>query len=318
MAGNELAVMTWHVENLFRPGDDADQGAKEVYQRKLDYLATTIRAVAPDVLAVQEIGGPEAADDLTAAIGTGWRAVVSQHPDPRGIRVAALSPHPIAAEADVHAFPAGALPQVPDVDHGQLTEMGRGALQARVSTDHGQLRVLTAHLKSKLLTYPGGRRFPTSENERARGAGYALLRRTAEAVACRVQLNAVMAAAARDGAPTIATVMCGDLNDGVDAVTTELMEGPADGDPHRPDKGDPVRLYNLGRLLPPARAYSRIYQGRTELIDHILTSRDLRLRLRSVDALVDDIGSITASVRNRKDAVVPDHAPVVARLTAPA
>jgi hypothetical protein len=32
-----------------------------------------------------------------------------------------------------------------------------------------------------------------------------------------------------------------------------------------------------------------------------------------VDSLVDDIGSITASVEARRPANVPDHAPVVAR-----
>ena len=82
------------------------------------------------------------------------------------------------------------------------------------------LRVLTAHLKSKLLSFPGDRRYPRSENERQ---------------------------------PSVPTVLCGDLNDGVAAVTTVLLEGPADGDPHRPDKGDPLRLYNMGRLLPPQR-----------------------------------------------------------------
>ena len=68
--------------------------------------------------------------------------------------------------------------------------------------------------------------------------------------------------------------------------------------------------------LPPARAYSRKYQGRGELIDHILTTRDLQLRLVSIDSLVDDITSIGASTRSRETAVVPDHAPVVARFTA--
>ncbi|MFF4879657.1 MULTISPECIES: endonuclease/exonuclease/phosphatase family protein [unclassified Micromonospora] len=110
-----------------------------------------------------------------------------------------------------------------------------------------------------------------------------------------MQLNKVMTASATSGEPGTPTVVCGDLNDGPDAVTTTLLAGPDDGDIDRPDKGDPVRLYNLAPLLPPGRAYSRIYQGRGELIDHILVSRDLRLRLASVDSLVDDIGSITAS-----------------------
>ncbi|MFG1747623.1 MULTISPECIES: hypothetical protein [Micromonospora] len=91
------------------------------------------------------------------------------------------------------------------------------------------------------------------------------------------------------------------------------LTGRPDGDVNRPDKGDAVRLYNLGRRLPPARAYSRIYQGNGELIDHILATRDLQLRLITIDSLVDDITSIGASTRSREKAVVPDHAPVVAR-----
>ncbi|MEU4477893.1 endonuclease/exonuclease/phosphatase family protein [Micromonospora sp. NPDC023966] len=142
------------------------------------------------------------------------------------------------------------------------------------------------------------------------------MRRAAEAVAVRVQLNKVMTASATDGEPGVPTILCGDLNDGPDAVTTTLLIGPSDGDIDRPDKGDPVRLYNLGPLLPTGRAYSRIYQGRGELIDHILVSRDLRLRVASVDNLVDDIGSITECTDTRRPATVPDHAPVIARFHA--
>lgn len=48
-------------------------------------------------------------------------------------------------------------------------------------------------------------------------------------------------------------MLAGDLNDTPDVVTTALLEGPADGDIDRADKGDAVRLYNLGRLLPSTR-----------------------------------------------------------------
>lgn len=66
-----------------------------------------------------------------------------------------------------------------------------------------------------------------------------------------MHLNEVLAAAAVNGQPGMPTVLCGDLNDGPDAITRVLLEGPADGDVNRPDKGDAVRLYNLGRRLPP-------------------------------------------------------------------
>lgn len=313
-AGNRssLTVMTWNVENLFPAGNPSGPPDQATYQAKIAYLAGVIREVNPDVLAVQEIGDPQPAADLAAAIGEDWVAHLSTHPDGRGIRVGVLSPHPVQVQAQIVAFPKGGLPKVPDVDGSTLAQMGRGGLQVHVDVAGG-VRLLTAHLKSKLLTYPGGRRFPKNEDERARGAEYALLRRAAEAVAVRVQPDQVMTGAAAGGEPGVPTIVCGDFNDGPDAVTTVLLGGPDDANVNRPDKGDPVRLYNLASLLPPGRAYSRIYEGHGELIDHIFVSRDLRLRLQSVDSLVDDIGSITASVETRRPTTVPDHAPVVAR-----
>ncbi len=311
---SRLSVMTWNVENFFPAGIPSGPPDKDAYDRKVEYLAGMIRGLAPDVVALQEVGGQEPADDLAAAVGAGWQTVLSTHPDGRGIRVAVLSPHPLTIQAQVVKLPKTGLPQVPDVDGTTLTQMGRGALQVHVDVAGG-IRLLTTHLKSKLLTYPNGRRYPKDEDERARGAGYALLRRTAEAVAVRVQLNTVMTAAATNGEPGIPTILCGDLNDSPDAVTTALLAGPDDASITRPDKGDPVRLYNLASLLPPGRAYSRTYQGHGELIDHILVSRDLRLRVHTVDSLVDDIGSITPSVETRQPATVPDHAPLIARFT---
>jgi endonuclease/exonuclease/phosphatase family metal-dependent hydrolase len=307
-----LTVMTWNVENLFPPGSPSGPPDQATYNAKLAYLAATIGGISPDVVALQEIGDPQCTQDLINALGGSWQARLSDHPDGRGIRVGVLSPHPITVEDQISDLPETGLPAVPDVDGTTLTRMGRGALQVHVDVADG-IRLVTCHLKSKLLTYPGGRRYAINEDERARGAGYALLRRAAEAVAVRTHLNHVMADTAVNGEPGTPTILCGDLNDGADAVTSTLLTGPDDGNPHRPDKGDPVRLYNLANLLPAGRTYSRIYEGRGELIDHILASRDLRLRLASIDSLVDDIGSITPSTNARRPATVPDHAPVVAQ-----
>lgn len=73
---------------------------------------------------------------------------------------------------------------------------------------------------------------------------------------------------------TLPVIVVGDMNDGPDAVTTQLLLGPPDGDPHRPDKGDDVRLYNLSDQIPQDHRYSRIFNGQKELIDHILLSRE--------------------------------------------
>jgi hypothetical protein len=69
--------------------------------------------------------------------------------------------------------------------------------------------------------------------------------------------------------------------------------------------------------LPPARAYSRIYRQRRELIDHVFVSRTLLLAGLTADSLVDDIVGIDEDVESRRDAVVPDHAMVIARINWP-
>jgi hypothetical protein len=66
-----------------------------------------------------------------------------------------------------------------------LATIGGGALAVTTTTSESGVPVwlITTHLKSKLLTYPGGRFFPHNEDERARYGDYALARRGGEAVA---------------------------------------------------------------------------------------------------------------------------------------
>src|SRR5439155_20053438 len=101
------------------------------------------------------------------------------------------------------------------------------------------------HLKSKLLTYPGGRFSPKDENKRVRAGGFEFLRRAAEAVAVRAWVNDYLTA--NEGALVVAM---GDLNDGPDAATHQVLYGPPHENLARPDRGDRWRLVNLGRFLP--------------------------------------------------------------------
>src|SRR5919202_375067 len=100
-----LTVATWNLENFFRPGAGAGPTSGAAYDAKLAHLKATIEAIAPDVLGVQEVGQPEALEELRAALGGSWRAIASQHPDRRGIRVGFLSRLPFAEHEDVVAFP---------------------------------------------------------------------------------------------------------------------------------------------------------------------------------------------------------------------
>jgi endonuclease/exonuclease/phosphatase family metal-dependent hydrolase len=160
--------MTWNVENLFRPGGMAGVTDPPLYEQKLENLASMISTHRPDVIGLQEVGDPAALDDLKAILGASYpHVLVATHFDAmHPIRVAALLRRGIkpVGQEELVDFPAGALSDVPQ-ETGPLTEMGRGELAFSATIGGESVRFVVAHLKSKLLTYPGGRFQPRDENE---------------------------------------------------------------------------------------------------------------------------------------------------------
>lgn len=310
-----LTVMTWNVENLFRP----EPGAEDPYAEKLEGLAGMIREFDPDVVALQEVGSRDALDDLVAAIGGRWHVRLSRSPDKRGIRVGVIARRELTDAQDVVDLPPKLAPLQADDSGAVTTRAGRGVLAVSVRGETGAtVRLVTAHLKSKLVTYPGGRFAPRDEDERARYAAYALYRRAAEATMARTFCNAEL-----DGeGERRALVLLGDMNDEPDAATSQILVGPGGseiGTPgaERPDRGDAYRLFNLASLLPEGERQTRVYRGRGEIIDHILVSRALLERIepgsvrapvaRTLPSIVDDPGR-----RPADDA--SDHSPVLVTL----
>ena len=174
--------------------------------------------------------------------------------------------------------------------------MGRGALRIVVEPKSDfPLHLINVHFKSKLLSYPSTTnrlRFSlTNENERARVAGLALLKRTSEAVAIRVEANKLL-----ENDNGQALIVLGDFNDVPSAATTQIIQGASGSEIGTrgfklPDKGDDTRLFNLAPLIDPQRRYSRIYRQNKELIDHIFVSQELLSdrdeNLSAVDSHID-------------------------------
>jgi endonuclease/exonuclease/phosphatase family metal-dependent hydrolase len=340
----QFSVMTWNVENLFPPGTFVSPNSpspvtEEHFNAKLKFLADFITGLdgRPDVIALQEIGGQNDADLRSIEAlqnrldGEYPHRAISLFPDGRRIRVAFLARLELKSIFDIKNFPPGPLASVPDFGGGSITTMGRGALKVEVEPQAGiTVRLITVHLKSKLLTFPregGGTSFqPKDENERALGAGIALMRRGAEAVTVRTFINGEMATG-----PAVHTIVLGDFNDEPLAATSQICLGPADRDIKSPDQGDPVRLYNLvdsiplrgvttKNFLPETERFSRIYEGRGELIDHIMVNKAFILAgenfvVTEVRSFVNLIAgqSVTNNPNERATSVAPDHAPVLAR-----
>lgn len=339
-----FTAMTWNVENLFPPGhliSARKAVTEEEYAAKLGYLAQTILSIKPDVLALQEIGGSESSkrrplDDLQSKLNRQYpHKALSAFSDRRGIRVGFLSRFPVLDRDEFGHFAPGELAAVPDwYPNPPSTRMGRGVLKIEVEPIAGvRIRLVTVHLKSKLVTYPGGRFAPKSEDERAIAAGLGLLRRTAEAVAVRAYLNGLM-----KPEDTARTIVLGDFNDEPRAATTQLFMGPEDSDATSADKLDYARLYNLCDAIPrrggadkgkwflaEGERFSRINNGRRELIDHLFVSKNLlglSAELRRDRWKVTEVHSGVASILDenvtenpvaRVGAARPDHAPIYAR-----
>jgi len=304
---------TWNLENLFRPGSEFGPRDRGAYDAKLAGLAATIDRLAPDVLAVQEVGEEEALADLVARLAGDWHVVTSTVFEPdHPIRVGVLSRSPIGEVEQVSEFPAALSPVQVDDGGTAIRAMGRGALRFRVR----DVDLVTCHLKSKLLSFPGGRFSPRDEGERARFGAYALHRRAAEAVTVRACADRLLGGRGEERA----VIVLGDLNDVPLAATTQIFLGPPGSEIgtagyERPDRGDPWRLWNLAPLIPAERRFTRVFEGRREMIDHVLASRFLVTRATAVDTGTGPPPppSIGPDPRARRDAPASDHAPVVAR-----
>jgi endonuclease/exonuclease/phosphatase family metal-dependent hydrolase len=313
-----VTLATWNVENFYRPGSPFGPKTEAGYRAKLNAVAATISTSQAEVIGLQEVGDPAVLADLVTVLGGQWFTQVSSAPDSRGIRVAFLSKFELHSPLDVVDLPAELSGGRADDAGGVLTQLGRGALQVTATVAGIPITLINCHLKSKLLSFPGGRFAPRDENERARYGVYALNRRAAESGALRIHANAILDGHGRGRA----VVLLGDLNDAVDAATTQTLLGPGGseigtGAEMRPDQGDAWRLWDLAPLIPEKRRYSRIYRGRGEMIDHVLISRALLEKVTSVDSLVDQpvaLPSITEDPTPRRTAVESDHAPVVVTL----
>ncbi|GLP68455.1 hypothetical protein TUSST3_50780 [Streptomyces sp. TUS-ST3] len=326
-----MLVGTWNLENLMLPrsGDGAPRTEAE-YEAKVEALASVITALDPALLGVQEVKQEETLADLAKATGGQWHIALSRHADRRGIRVGFLSRTPLRIRRDTHVF-ADLLRPVQGDDGTEPDahdrETSRGFLAVETDTTDGVLQVAVAHLKSKLLSYPaaeGKSRFqPHDEGERARFGAYALYRRAAEAATLRALADFLL-----EGAGTERDVIVlGDMNDVVDAATTQMLFGPSGSGLdkprafHKSDLGDPFRLWDIAPRIPEERRFSRVSFGRAELIDHVLVSHRLARRIAEAgtglpeqqdDAL--ELPSVEEDPRKRVGTPGSDHAPVWVRV----
>lgn len=332
--------------NLVRPGVpfyNSKAYSAEEAEQKLKWTSQILNQTNADIIGFQEVFHEEMLQTAVARAGDGFairapgatRELNEVDGIALGPKLGFASRFPIMNLEVIVDFPSDALLSVPILHPETQAEsivgigfrtFNRPLLKARVLLPNGvHCTVFVTHLKSKRPILLNGED-KDDPMVKARGAIRALLMRGAEAAAFRSLILSVT----RDPEPDQRGEPCivlGDLNDGVSAVTTTVVGGEPPffrSGLEQKKKGWDVLLYNAfdiqARRSPESFAYSYIWNGRPELIDHIMVSqefvREFPNRIGEVlnarvltDHLVDE-----TLTRDRKTRISSDHGVPVAEI----
>ena len=247
---------------------------------------------------------PRRCEDLRGRLAGDWHVELSPDADRRGIRVGFISRLPLSDVEHVRAFPPGTAPVQLDDDGATLTQMGRGALRVRVDRRRPPVDFVTCHLKSKLLQLSRRALQPAR-----RGRARALRRLRARAARRR-----------GDHAARLRHRAAGRPRPAARRDRARRPQRRAAGR-HHPDPARPARLGDRHAWLRPRRCwrraaavepraahppedrrFSRIYNGRPELIDHILVSHALVHDIDFATTGTADLPSVTMDPGEWRDA----------------
>jgi uncharacterized protein len=303
----DTVVATFNLENLFDTEDDPDKDderdtpSREALDVKLAKLALAFRSELrlPDIVVVQEVENAAVlralAERIDAGGSTRYVATALGSSDRRGIEVGFLwdSRRVRLTEAFLMAGP--------DVDAAfgaASPSPGREPLVGRFDVGGRVLTVVGNHLKSKggddpLFAATGP---PVRRSE---------VQRKAQARAVRRFVSGLL-----EEDPAAWVLVAGDMND---FPFGEPGEGP--DHPLAILEGEPGEA-RLVRLTPPAPAYTFIYEGNSEILDHLLASPSLAPRVAGVDVLHFNAAFPAAWAADPRTALrCSDHDPVEARLS---
>ncbi len=305
-------VATFNLGNLFDRSDDpatldedSTPSPREL-ETKLEKLAQAflLELALPDVAIVQEVENTailqQLADRVNARAGTAYAATSFASSDVRGIEVGLL--HDARRVRLVDAFPlAGA--EV-EAAFGRASESpGREPIVGRFEIAGRDVWVVGNHFKSKLADDPlfGVNDPPRRPSE---------VQRKQQARAVRSFADRLLAAD-----PGVLLLIGGDLNDFEFAEPGEGADHPVailEGAPGE------IPLLDLVRLEPRGERFSFVFEGNSQLLDHLLASPALLRLLRGVDVLHFNAGFPQELER---DPTLPfrasDHDPVEARFAFP-
>lgn len=275
-----MKIGTFNVLNLALPGvtfygDERYTPAE--YDDKKRWLVAQLGRMGADIVGFQEIWNEAALQDVCVAAG--YEHVVVPGADDlapileRGPFVGLASRFPMVVTSIVD-FPAD-VDKVVDGVGLVRRAFSRPVLKARLELAPGSfVTVFVVHLKSKgPIVDPNAK--PDDPHEDVLGKARALIRRASEAAALRFLVLETVTGTREP------VVVLGDLNDGVNAVTTEMVTGSRPFRFWDRARKEPIwdRLLYSAWELHAARAtkdvsFTHLYNGLYDNLDHILVSEE--------------------------------------------
>jgi len=285
-------ITTYNVENLFDLVDDPDKDDEgstptaeglETQLAKLA-LAVEIELDLPEILIVQEVENTailqELGDRVNSATGTDYVATSFETSDGRGIEVGFLWDADRVSLLDAFQMSG------PDVEAAfgpDSASPGREPLVGLFSIDGTEVTIIGNHFKSKGGDDPifGVNQPPIRSTE---------AQRKDQAQAVRNFVNDLL-----DADPDAKVMVAGDLND---FQFGEPGEGPDHPLAILEGGAGEVPLTNLINLEKPAETFTFVFDGNSQVLDHILISPSLLEDYTAVDILhfnagfPSDLGSV--------------------------
>ncbi len=269
-AGTALKIADWNVHNLFDDQQESDEDvvSTKEYNDHIDAIAATLGPHDPDIIVFAEVENERALNDISDAMGNGaYTATLIPGNDTRHVHIGVLSRVPFS-DVVSHKDDEFVLMGTPAPTYKYV----RDCLEMHLNFGGREIVLLGIHFRSK--GNPDANPPVPDDAEK----------RYAEAEHTRSIADGLTAAD-----PNLALLVLGDFNDTPDSYTFKAVA--------REDYID------APSLMPAAEAYTYIYNGTKELIDHQLMNPNMALLLDETSVVIPHDASVSDA---------SDHYPIIA------
>lgn len=308
-----FSLASLNLENLAFPRTDFDQ---VIYPMKIKSLALQIKRLDADIVVLQELIDLACLDEILPPDLYPARRFTN---NTEGIRCAVIAKEGIELTGTINHTEQFTEHWIYDEDKTINIQCSwdRPLLEVQALLPDGtDLIIFAIHLKSKRATNLKGlkKRIPkinkdrkvwASLSDQARGSFASTIRRVAQAVQLRTIIDNRLHANSDAN-----IIVAGDFNGDEGSVTYETICGNAVAAENWGLKDKELIPCDLA--VPKSKRFTYIFQGRKQMLDHILINKNLLARFQRMQIFNETLRDEHIPYRNEEYFPESDHAPLIA------